>query len=346
MTEKRQNLLRELLGERIPRLWCPPLTHYTPEGALDRRRIAAHWTSMLPNVHAFLIPGSTGDGWEMSDDETHSLLDYALERAENSGAVLLIGVLRTDAPTMCKAISETMTMLRQRTGVGDTLQVLKKARVCGFAVCPPCGAEMTQEQIQAGLESVLELGLPTALYQLPQVTKNEMSPSLIARFAGRYANFVMVKDSSWNDRIALDDRGRSGLFLVRGAEGDYAEWLQESGGPYHGLLLSTANCLSAPLKEIVDLLEKGRIADARNASARLTRVMDSVFALVRDLPKGNPFANANKAMDHFMAHGQEAERVPPPMLHAGVRLPEDLIRKVGEIVRKANLVPARGYLDA
>ena len=334
-----------MVGGVAPRLWCPPLTHYTATGALDTARMTAHWTSMLPNVRSFLIPGSTGDGWEMTEDEIAALLDCAVALARKLGAVLLIGVLRTDVPSMCNAILETVRTLRERTKTDDPIEALKQSRVCGFTVCPPRGAELTQARIQAALESVLDLGLPTALYQLPQVTENEMSPSVVAQLAERYANFLLLKDTSGKDRVAMEDRGQSGIFLVRGAEGRYAEWLRESGGPYHGLLLSTANCFSAQLKAVVAALEEGRGDEARNLSARLTRVVESVFALVKDLPKGNPFTNANKAMDHHMAYGREAGRVPPPMLHAGVRLPEELIGAVGEVLTEADLIPATGYMN-
>lgn len=346
VAQERQRLLRELVGSDVPRLWCPPLTHYTAAGALDTARMTAHWTSMLPNVRSFLIPGSTGDGWEMTEDEINALLDFATEMAQKRGAVLLIGVLRTDVPAMCNAILETMRRLRAKTRAEDPLQALKQCGVCGFAVCPPRGAELTQPQIQAGLETVLDLDLPTALYQLPQVTENEMSPSLVAQLAERYSNFLMLKDTGGKDRVALEDRGRSGVFLVRGAEGQYAEWLRETGGPYHGLLLSTANCFSARLRAIVTLLEEGKTEEARTLSSHLSRVVELVFGLVKDLPKGNPFTNANKSMDHYMAYGHDAERVPPPMLHAGVRLPVELISAVGQVLNEASLIPARGYMNA
>jgi len=342
---KRQALLRELIGEEMPRLWCPPLTHYAADGALDRARMAAHWASTITNVRAFLVPGSTGDGWEMSEDEIRALLDFALDLAAQHRAVLLVGVLKTDVPSMLAAIRETLQHLQQKSGCRDSIEALKRSRVCGFTVCPPRGAKLTQDEIQAGLESVLDLGLPTAIYQLPQVTQNEMSPALIARLSERYANFIVLKDSSGGDRVALADRGQSGVFLVRGAEGRYAEWLRESGGPYHGLLLSTANCFSAPLKRIMTLLQEGRAEDAVDMSARLTRVVEQVFDLVKGLPKGNPFTNANKAMDHFMAYGRKARRLPPPMLHAGVRLPEDLIQSVGAVLEEADLIPQRGYME-
>ena len=343
ISQQRQNLLRELAGGEIPKLWCPPLTHYTSDGVLDKERMAAHWASMLPNVNAFLVPGSTGDGWEMSDDERNLLVDFAIELAGKLDALLLVGVLKTDVSSMCEVISETMAMLKQKAEVEEPKKVLKQTKVCGFTVCAPRGADLTQAQIQASLETVLELGLPTAIYQLPQMTGNEISPALIARLVQRYANFVLFKDTSGSDRVALEDRGQSGVFLVGGAEGHYAEWLQESGDPYHGLLLSTANCFSAQLKAIFTLLQEGRSEEAKNLSNRLTQLLDSVFRLVRNLPQGNPFTNANKAIDHFLAYGSEAERLPPPMLHAGIRLPENVIREVGEILKKAQLIPKTGY---
>lgn len=342
---KRKNLLKELVGGEIPRLWCPLLTHYTPDGTLDRERMAAHWASIRPNVRAFLIPGSTGDGWEMSEAEVKALLDFALEMTRKLDALILVGVLKTDISSMSQALSEILTVLKQKAGVEDATKALKQMRVCGFTVCPPHGADLTQEQIQAGLETILELNLPTAIYQLPQVTKNEISPSVIERLARRYANFVLFKDSSRGDRVALEDRGRSGVFLLRGAEGHYAQWLWESGGPYHGLLLSTANCFSARLRTIFTLLQEARCEEAHNLSDRLTQVVDSVFALVDNLPQGNPFTNANKAIDHFMAYGSEAEQFPPPMLHIGMRLPENVIREVGKILENAKLIPKKGYLN-
>ncbi len=344
ISQQRQKLVRELVGGEMPRLWCPPLTHYRSDGSLDKERIVAHWASMLPNVNAFLVPGSTSDGWEMSDGEIKQCLDFTIELAGKLDALLLVGVLKSNVSSTGEAIAETLTMLKQKAGVEDPIEVLKRTRVCGFTVCPPHGADLTQEQMQADLETVLALDLPTAIYQLPQVTENEMSSALIARLAERYPNFFLFKDSSGSDRVALEDRGQSGVFLVRGAEGHYAEWLRESAGPYNGLLLSTANCFSAQLKAIVALLQDGKNEEAKNLSDQLTQIVDLVFGLVSNLPQGNPFTNANKAIDHFMAYGSEAETLPPPILHAGIRLPENVIREVGEILNNAQLIPKTGYL--
>jgi hypothetical protein len=66
----------------IPRLWCPPLTHYKPDGSLDTNRIASHLRHLSPYVQTYLIFGSTGDGWELSDGEMSELLDFLILQAE------------------------------------------------------------------------------------------------------------------------------------------------------------------------------------------------------------------------------------------------------------------------
>ena len=334
-----------MIGGPVPRLWCPPLTHYTKNRELDKDRMTAHWTFMLPHVNSFLLPGSTSDGWEMSEDEVSSLLDFALEFAERFDIRLLIGALKTNASETCEMLSNTVRLLKKKTGMQDTTKALKRSKVCGFTVCPPHGTGLTQDEIQAALINVLDLSLPTAFYQLPQITGNEMSFRVVAELAEQYPNLIFLKDSSGNDKVALEDQGTSGIWFMRGAEGDYAKWLKESGGPYDGLLVSTANCFGAQLRQLVTSLEEKKNEKAVALSNLLTSLLSHVFDIVDSLPKGNPFSNTNKAIDHFMAHGREAEKVSPPMLHARIPLPEKVIHDVGKILNKAGLIPQKGYLD-
>lgn len=345
ISEQRQEIIGEMVGERMPRLWCPPLTHYTADGAIDQARMATHWSFMVPHVNAFLVPGSTGDAWEMRDDEVRSAVDLALKLAEEMGAWLLLGILKEDAFATRRGIEELLTVLRSKTGENDPVRAMKASNVCGFVICPPRGNALTQEEMETGIESILDLGLATALYQLPQMTDNEMSPALLARLTDRHANLILFKDSSGGDRVALGADGPRELFLTRGAEGGYAQWLHETGGPYDGLLLSTANCFPGELRAVIDLLEDGSINEAVALSDRLTQAIERTFTLVGDLPDGNSFANANKAMDHYRAFGADARIAPPPRLHAGTTIPKNVILKTGEVLESLDLVPDKGYLD-
>lgn len=345
VAEERKKLVTRLFPGGVPALWCPLLTHYDGEGAIDQPRMAAHLAHLSPWVKGYLLPGSTGDGWELDEREIRRVLEIALDQAARLELHLLVGVLQTDAAKAVKVMRDTTAWIGSRTGAGGGESSLSRARVCGFTVCPPRGRELSQEQIGLALAQILEVGLPTALYQLPQVTQNEMAPEVVADLAARFANFFLLKDTSGADRVALSGRKLENLFLVRGAEGDYARWHASAGGPYQGFLLSTANCFALQLHQILDDLAARRTEPAQAMSARLTGVVTEVFRRVSELPDGNPFANANKAMDHFFAFGPRAMDAPPPRLHAGSRLPVEVIHATGEALVRHGLMPAKGYLE-
>jgi dihydrodipicolinate synthase/N-acetylneuraminate lyase len=342
----RKRLLGRLFPDGVPTLWCPLITHYQPDGAIDAERMAAHLRHLAPDVKGFLIPGSTGDGWEMDAKEIRRLLEIALEQTTRLKLHLLIGVLRTDAEGAKRAFIDTVEWLKPRTGTDDEEACLAKSRICGFTVCPPRGADLSQETIRDGLEEILAIGLPTALYQLPQVTQNELSPDLVSDLARAFPNFILFKDTSGADHVALSGRRLEGVFLVRGAEGDYVRWLKSVGGPYDGFLLSTANGFGRELRRLIEDLSAGRMDAARERSDRLTAAVSEVFGAVAGLPHGNPFANANKALDHFFAYGPQAANRPAPRLHAGPSLPEEAIRAAGNSLLRHGLMPVQGYLES
>lgn len=74
--DQRETLMRTLFARGMPRLSCSLLTHYTEDGGLDKKRIAAHIRHFRPWVPAILAPGSTGDGWEMTPAQTDALLEF------------------------------------------------------------------------------------------------------------------------------------------------------------------------------------------------------------------------------------------------------------------------------
>lgn len=342
---QRSALLQRLLPDGVPTLWCPLLTHYDDDGRLDARRIARHLDFLAPSVRGFLVPGSTGDGWQLSDSEARELLDVVTGLARERGLHLLIGVLKPDAAAQQAFMADTIAWLKQRAHSSDLIEALRQASAVGFTFCAPHGAALTQADIAGALDALLATGAPAALYQLPQVTGNEIAPETVRALAARHANLLMLKDTSGADRVA--DAGGAGideLFLVRGAEGGYSRHLQLAGGRYDGFLLSTANVFGAQLAELIGHLRQGRRAAADALSARLEAVVNTVFGAAAPLPYGNAFTNANKALDHFMAHGPGARGVTPPRLHSGQRLPAALIACAGDELQRHGLMPVRGYL--
>jgi len=161
-------------------LWCPALTHYALDGTIDELRMAAHLRNMSGNIGGLLMPGSTGDGWELSEQETEAVTEFALAQGARLKRAVLIGVLNADAGDALRHIGKWVERFRKRSGRTDDLEALLAVGACGFAVCPPRGESRTQQEMKAALASILEKQVPVALYQLPQVTENEMGPDLVA----------------------------------------------------------------------------------------------------------------------------------------------------------------------
>jgi hypothetical protein len=95
---------------------------------------------------------------------------------------------------------------------------------------------------------------------------------------------------------------------------------------------------------MLSMLDAGDVAAARALSDKLVAVVSAAFGIVAKFPHGNAFSNANKTLDHWMAFGSGGDRVPPPLLYSGVRLPAEFIEQGGEMLRASGLMPERGYL--
>jgi dihydrodipicolinate synthase/N-acetylneuraminate lyase len=343
--QARNDLIRRLFPKGIPQLWCPTLTHFSRPGYLDEMRIRHHWQHLTPYVRGVLVPGSTGEGWEMNDDDIRKLLRVILDIANVTDIRVLIGVLKTDVASMLECIDATLAFLKHRTGIDQTHEALLATNVVGFTVCPPKGSQLSQAALADALTAVAERGLPLAVYQLPQVTGNELTAETIQTLAARFPGFYLFKDTSGTDQVARSNLDLHGVFLVRGAEGEYHRWLTNAGGPYHGFLLSTSNVFAEQLTAIRSMSDEGQAHTATALSRRIGRVIEGCFGLVEGFPAGNTFANANKILDHIMAFGEEGLHRDPPLLYSGVRLPVKFIEHAADLLRQEELLPARGYMS-
>jgi 4-hydroxy-tetrahydrodipicolinate synthase len=346
VTHEREVLIHDFFPEGVPKLWCPVLTHFRDDGGIDFERMSAHFHSISPWIRGLLIPGTTGEGWELDDRETMQVTEFALGLARKYGTRLLLGVLRTDIEAVKRIISDMITLIPHGEGTTPRMtESLRAAGVCGFAVCPPKGRSLSQTEIEAGLVVIMEMGLPIALYQLPYITENEVAPETFEKFVKRYPHLIFFKDSSGRDLIALSKVDKTGVFLVRGGEGDYIKWLKDAGGPYDGFLLSVTNVFSPALSSMIKYLENGDLQNARDLSEKVSKALFKVIGCVRQLPYGNPFTNANKAIDHFFAFGPAAAAKEGPLLKTGVRLPKEVLVETGAMLDAFGLMPGKGYLE-
>ena len=89
----RQDTLRQLFPSGIPSLWCPTVTHYQPDGSIDAQRAVRHLEALAPHIGGILVPGSTGDGWDLPAQKKLELLSVIMPEADRLGLVVLVGVL-------------------------------------------------------------------------------------------------------------------------------------------------------------------------------------------------------------------------------------------------------------
>lgn len=302
----------------IDQLWVPLISHYRDEGSrvqLDRERMAAHVRQLRPFARQYLLAGSTGDGWEMNDAMVGELVDFASNETF-AGAALMFGALgHTTDEVIARA--EVIESYIERSPSPDV-------KLAGLAVCPQVSPRASQDEVLKHYEAVLTATrLPIAAYELPQVTGCSIEPETMRELAA-HPRVVMCKDTSGADRIAREKL--DAVLLVRGAEGNYVEALR--GGGYNGLLLSSGNNFSATLRQILTCLDTDLLPRAESLSDILTKVIEGVFSLAEALPFGNPFSNANKGVDHLLAHGPDWSEHALPLTISGNRLPRSFLEEL------------------
>lgn len=341
---ERQELIKKLFPKAFPKLWCPLLTHYKSDGTIDFERICKHLDFIMPHCNSFLIPGSTGDGWELNFEEFKSLINFIFNYAPKKEINILIGLLQTDDEKLKQNLKYALEFLETKNFSPDAKDY-KPSRFKGFVICPPKGKNLAQEKIKNYLENFLKLNYPVSLYQLPQITENEMTPETVEYLTGKYPNVFMLKDSSGEDKVAKTGLNYAGLKLIRGAELNYSAWLKCCGGIYDGFLLSTANCFAKEFTDVIERLVQGNQDEADNISIKLTKVIGEVFKLASILPFGNAFTNANKLIDHINAYGKNHQEFPPPKTHSGINLPKELLSKTYDLLYKNGFEIEKGYLS-
>jgi dihydrodipicolinate synthase/N-acetylneuraminate lyase len=334
-------------------LWTPLLTHYRAAGrgaAVDPERMALHAEEVGRHSKWWLVAGSVGDGWDLSEELFDAVLAFARRpELRRSGVRTVIGALR---PTTI-AVKALIERIHRTAGTspGATLEsnVLRFAARgwAGVAVAPPVGAGVTQEEIVLHYRDVCASErLPVMIHQLPHATRNEIAPSTFARIREEHEGVIAFADSSGDDEVARVPDAAQGVIFLRGAEGRYAETLKALGGSYDGLIPCAANCLGARLREVLAAVDASSVEKAKALARSLSELVRRLFEAGAGAPIGGVDANVARAADHCLAYGRAYHEFPSPVLFDGSRLPERVLARVASILDEAGLIQEAGYLAA
>ena len=276
-------------------LWVPILTHYelADDLRLNKTLIKKHIKWLEPSVKQFLICGTTGDGWILSDKLINDWLEILTEK----------NFLTDQNKILFGAFGNTTKEVLHRAKlIEDYLTNHKcEASFFGLTLCAPVNEKITQNEIIKHFEKIIENTLlPISIYQLPQVVKCEIKPETLKYLKDKFKKrIVLFKDTSGEDKVIDSKIDFGDLKFLRGAEKNYFNHIKPRG-EYDGFLLSTANCFGKVLREILKEVEESNFEKAENLSKKLSDIIRVSFDKGEKLNFGNPFSNVNKAFLHVI----------------------------------------------
>lgn len=298
----------------FPTLWFPPLTYYKEGGIIDSERMTEALEEIYPYSKGVLVPGSTGDGWVLSQCKQEDIVRFFLRGFEFGRFSMMIGALKQTAEETIGSVRRWCEILCEESGKDDPAGAMQALDVKAFVFCVPAGIDDRDTQIRE-MSRILDCGLPMAFYQLPLVTGVTVDPSVIKELADKYDNLIIAKDSGGKDEMAKSKLLGDRLMLLRGAEGDPSGMILGDSPVYDGLLLSTVNCFAREHKDLMD---------GKRSYAGYGDVIGEVFGAVTE-PVSNAFSDAVRAICWAKKYGSEAAGT-DCYCYNGEKLPPELIK--------------------
>ena len=155
-------------------LWVPIISHYqnTKNLELDNSLIQKHIKWLEPHVKQFLVCGTTGDGWNLTDKLVLNWLDILNQKS----------LINKDNKILFGAFGKTTEDVLRRTDIIEKY-ILKNGSSAGFfglTLCAPVNESIKQDEIIHHFTRIIEnTYLPISIYQLPQVVKCKIEPETL-----------------------------------------------------------------------------------------------------------------------------------------------------------------------
>lgn len=223
---------------------------FDEDDSIDVAALRANVQHLLDGgVHGLIVNGTMGESGALSNEERELVLETVLAVADGRVPVTA-GVSAASTPASCAYAEQA------RAGGAH-----------GVMCLPPLLYPGTIEEIVAHYAAVSSAaGLPLMLYNNPPASGSDLTPETIAAVAAAVPGVVAVKECSGDARRIAALLGATELEILVGGD-DWA--LEGFAAGATGWVSGVANVVPAECVQLAELVEEGRLAEARELYQRL-----------------------------------------------------------------------------
>lgn len=223
---------------------------FDEDDSIDVAALRANVQHLLDGgVHGLIVNGTMGESGALSNEERELVLETVLAVADGRVPVTA-GVSAASTPASCAYAEQA------RAGGAH-----------GVMCLPPLLYPGTIEEIVAHYAAVSSAaGLPLMLYNNPPASGSDLTPETIAAVAAAVPGVVAVKECSGDARRIAALLGATELEILVGGD-DWA--LEGFAAGASGWVSGVANVVPAECVQLAELVEEGRLAEARELYQRL-----------------------------------------------------------------------------
>jgi 4-hydroxy-tetrahydrodipicolinate synthase len=226
------------------------LVPFGGDGSIDVDALENNVNHVLDGgVHGLVVNGTMGEAGSLSNEERRLVLDTVLATAAGRVPVS-VGVSAGSTAAACAYAEQA------RAGGAH-----------GVMCLPPLLYRGTTAEITAHYAAVADAAqLPVMAYNNPEASGIDLTPNVVADVANAVPTIVAVKECSGDARRIAALLGSTDLEILVGGD-DYA--LEGFAAGATGWVSGVANIAPAACVELMELVEHGRLAEARELYQRL-----------------------------------------------------------------------------
>ena len=223
---------------------------FAPDESIDVDALKANLAHLLDGgIHGLVVNGTMGEAGSLSSEERALVLETVVAAAAGRVPVSA-GVSAASTAAACAYAEQA------RAGGAH-----------GVMCLPPLLYRGTTAELTAHFAAVAEAAqLPVMAYNNPEASGIDLTPEVIAQIAAAVPGIVAVKECSGDARRIAALLGRTELEVLVGGD-DWA--LEGLAAGATGWVAGVANIAPAECVQLMDLVEQGRLPEAREVYQRL-----------------------------------------------------------------------------